>query len=95
MYVMYYALMLQCWQLVWILIKTNHTWLRVGCHSWYQSRTSIIRHWQPYFRKPTVRICFNACIRTIVVLIVGKLIGIYFLYLPSAIYFCNDAPTPR
>jgi hypothetical protein len=34
-----------------------------------------------------VRIRFNACIRTIVVLIGGKLIGIYFMYLLSAIYF--------
>jgi hypothetical protein len=30
-----------------------------------------------------VKICFNAHIRTIVVLIGGKLIGIYFLYLLS------------
>jgi hypothetical protein len=34
-----------------------------------------------------VRIHFNAHIRTIVVLTGGKLTGIYFLYLPSAIYF--------
>jgi hypothetical protein len=34
-----------------------------------------------------VRICFNARIRTIVVLTSGKLTGIYFLYLLSAIYF--------
>jgi hypothetical protein len=34
-----------------------------------------------------VRIHFNARIRTIVVLTGGKLTGIYFLYLPSAIYF--------
>jgi hypothetical protein len=33
MYVMYYALMLRCWQLVMILVKTNHPCLRVGCHS--------------------------------------------------------------
>jgi hypothetical protein len=30
MYVMYYALILWCWQLVWILVKTNHPCLRVG-----------------------------------------------------------------
>jgi hypothetical protein len=34
-----------------------------------------------------VRICFNAHIRTIVVLIGGKLTGIYFLYLLFVIYF--------
>jgi hypothetical protein len=34
-----------------------------------------------------VRICFNTCIRTIVVLTGGKLTWIYFLYLLSAIYF--------
>jgi hypothetical protein len=69
--------------------------LSVGCHSWYQSRTGIKRHWRPYFQKPTVRICFNVHIRTIVVLTGGKLTQIYFLYLLSTIYFCNDAPTPR
>jgi hypothetical protein len=83
----YYASMLQCWHLVWILVRTDHPCLGVGCHSWYQSHTSIIRHRRPYFQKPTVRIRFNAHIRTIVVLTGGKLTGIYFLYLLSAIYF--------
>jgi hypothetical protein len=32
MYVMYYASMLQCWQLIRILVKTNHPCSRVGCH---------------------------------------------------------------
>jgi hypothetical protein len=36
MYVMYYASILWCWQLVMILIKTNHPCLRVGHHSFYQ-----------------------------------------------------------
>jgi hypothetical protein len=83
----YYALMLRCWHLVWILIRTDHPCLVVGCHSWYQSHMSIIWHWRPYFQKPTVRICFNARIRTIVVLTGGKLTEIYFLYLLSVIYF--------
>jgi hypothetical protein len=83
----YYALMLWCWHLVWILVRTDNPCLRVGCHSWYQKHTSIIQHWRPYFWKPTVRIRFNARIGTIVVLIGGKLTGIYFLYLISAIYF--------
>jgi hypothetical protein len=83
----YYASMLRCWHLVWILVGTGHPCLGVGCHSWYQSHMSIIRHWRPYFRKPTERICFDARIRTIVVLTGGKLTGIYFLYLLSVIYF--------
>jgi hypothetical protein len=83
----YYSSMLQSWHIVWILVRTDHPCLGVGCHSCYQSHTSIIRHWRPYFRKPTMRIRFNTCIRTIVVLIGGKLIGIYFLYLLYAIYF--------
>jgi hypothetical protein len=33
MYVLYYASMLQCWQLVWILVRTNHPRLGVGCHT--------------------------------------------------------------
>jgi hypothetical protein len=32
MYVLYYASMLLCWHLVWILIRTNHPCLGVGCH---------------------------------------------------------------
>jgi hypothetical protein len=29
----YYASMLRCWHLVWILVRTNHPCLGVGCHS--------------------------------------------------------------
>jgi hypothetical protein len=47
----------------------------------------IIHHVRSYFRKPMVRIRFNAHIRTIVVVTGSKLTGIYFLYLLSAIYF--------
>jgi hypothetical protein len=50
MYVMYYASMLRCWQLVRILFMTNHPCLMVGHHSWYQSLMSIIPHWRPYFK---------------------------------------------
>jgi hypothetical protein len=32
MYVLYYESMLQCWQLVWILVRTNHPCLGVGRH---------------------------------------------------------------
>jgi hypothetical protein len=33
MYVLYYASMLRCWHLVWILVRTNHPCLSVGCHN--------------------------------------------------------------
>jgi hypothetical protein len=44
MYVLYYVSMLRCWHLVWILVRTNHPYVGVGCHSWYQSHMSIIQH---------------------------------------------------
>jgi hypothetical protein len=81
---MYYVSMLQRWQLVMILVKTNHPCLNVGHHSWYQSLMSIIRRLRLYFQKPTVRIHLDAHIRTIVVLTGGKLTRIYFLPLPYA-----------
>jgi hypothetical protein len=28
----YYASMLRCWHLVWILVRTDHPCLGVGCH---------------------------------------------------------------
>jgi hypothetical protein len=33
MYVLYYASMLRCWHIVWILVMTNHPCLGVGCHN--------------------------------------------------------------
>jgi hypothetical protein len=33
MYVLYYASMLQCWHLVWILVRTDHPCLGVGRHT--------------------------------------------------------------
>jgi hypothetical protein len=33
MYVLYYASMLQCWHLIWILVQTDHPCLGVRCHS--------------------------------------------------------------
>jgi hypothetical protein len=83
MYAMYYASMLRCWQLIRILIRTNHPYLRVERHSWYQSLTSIIHRSRPYFQKPTLRIRLDAHIRNIVVLTGGKLTWIYFLHLLS------------
>jgi hypothetical protein len=35
-----------------ILIKTNHPYLRVEYHNWYQSIMDIIHHALYYFRKP-------------------------------------------
>jgi hypothetical protein len=35
MYAMYYASMLQCWQLVRILVRTNCPRLRVGRHRYW------------------------------------------------------------
>jgi hypothetical protein len=32
MYVLYYAAMFRCWHLIWILVRTNHRCLGVGCH---------------------------------------------------------------
>jgi hypothetical protein len=32
MYVIYYASILHYWQLIKILVRTNHSYLRVGCH---------------------------------------------------------------
>jgi hypothetical protein len=42
MYAMYYALMLRCWQLIKILVRTNHPCLRVGCHNYTQILALII-----------------------------------------------------
>jgi hypothetical protein len=33
MYVLYYASMLRCWHLIWILVRTDHPCLGVGCHT--------------------------------------------------------------
>jgi hypothetical protein len=41
MYVMYYASMLRCWQLVWILVKTNHLFLWVGRHNIFMLRMIV------------------------------------------------------
>jgi hypothetical protein len=32
MYMLYYASMLQCWHLVWILVRSDYPCLGVGCH---------------------------------------------------------------
>jgi hypothetical protein len=42
MYVLYYASILWCWHLVWILVRTDYPCLGVGCHSWYQSQILIL-----------------------------------------------------
>jgi hypothetical protein len=50
-----------------ILFRTNHPYLRVGHHRWYQSITGVVHHVQSYFKKPTVMKYLEAHIRTIVV----------------------------
>jgi hypothetical protein len=50
MYVLYYASILRRWQLVWILVRTNHPFLGVGCHTpycrvpWHCSGASRVLH---------------------------------------------------
>jgi hypothetical protein len=56
MYILYYASMLQCWHLVWIMVMTDYPCLWVGCHSielvlapwkesvtWHGSMTTLAR----------------------------------------------------
>jgi hypothetical protein len=74
-----------------ILVTTNHPCLRVGHHSWYQSHYGYHTSRTTLFLKTVLRICLDAHIRTIVVLIGGMLIEIYFLQFT----FCYDASTPR
>jgi hypothetical protein len=61
-----------------ILVRTDHPYLRVGRHSWYQNRYGYNTSRTVLFSKTTVRIRLDAHIRTIVVLTGGKLTGIYF-----------------
>jgi hypothetical protein len=74
-----------------ILVWTDYPCLRVGHHSWYQSRYAYNTSCTVLFSKTAVRIRLDANIRTIVVLTGGKLTEIYFLQFT----FGNDAPTPR
>jgi hypothetical protein len=52
MYVLYYASMLWCWQLVWILVSTNHPCLGVGSHKYDAYDMIKLRSMQN--RNPTV-----------------------------------------
>jgi hypothetical protein len=55
MYVIYYALMLRCWQLVRILVKTNHPCLRVGHHNLKYYYSSIIECFgDEFLRRSTI-----------------------------------------
>jgi hypothetical protein len=72
---------------VMILVRTDHPYLRVRHHNWYQNRYEYNTSRTVLLSKAAVRIRLNAHIRTIVVLTGGNLTGIYFLYLLSAIYF--------
>jgi hypothetical protein len=68
--VMYYALMLRCWQVIRILVRTNYHCLRVRRHRWYQSHYSYNTSCMVIFLKTTVWIHLDA-----------RITGIYFLYL--------------
>jgi hypothetical protein len=70
-----------------ILVMTDHPYLGVGCHSWYQSHYEYNTSRSVLFLKTTVTLRLDAHIRTIVVLTCGNLTWIYFLYLLSTIYF--------
>jgi hypothetical protein len=70
-----------------ILVRTDHPCLRVGRHSWYQSHYGYNTSRTVLFLKTAMRKCLDAHIRTITILIGGKLTGIYLLYLLYAIYF--------
>jgi hypothetical protein len=67
--------------------EINHPCLRVGCHSWYQSITDVIHRVRTYLRKHMMRKRLDVHIRTIVILISGKLTAIYFMYLLYAFYY--------
>jgi hypothetical protein len=70
-----------------ILVWTNRHFYGRGCHRWYQRHYEYNTLHTVLFSKTVVRIRVDAHIRTIVVLTSGKLTGIYFLYILSAIYF--------
>jgi hypothetical protein len=47
MYVLYYASMLWYWHLVWILVRTDHPCLGVGCHTgtaWHMAARGYTPH---------------------------------------------------
>jgi hypothetical protein len=69
-----------------ILVRTDHPYLGVGCHSWYQRHHGYNTSRMALFLKTVVRTHLDAHIRTIVVLTGGKLTRIYFLYLLFTIY---------
>jgi hypothetical protein len=44
---MYYASMLQCWHLVWILVRTDHPCLGVGCHiGWFKRYLPVLQKFE-------------------------------------------------
>jgi hypothetical protein len=42
MYMLFYASMLRSWHLVWILVRTDHPCLGVGCHKHLHSRSCTV-----------------------------------------------------
>jgi hypothetical protein len=64
-----------------ILVTTNHPYLRVRCHSLYQSNYGCNTTRATIFVKTMVKKRLDAIIRTIVVLTGGKLTSFYFPHL--------------
>jgi hypothetical protein len=54
MYVLYYASMLQYWHLIWILVRTNHPCLGVGCHTHTHFKILHIESLEKIQKIPTV-----------------------------------------
>jgi hypothetical protein len=57
----YYASMLRCWHLVWILIRTDHPCLGVGCHNRATRSLSSLASQQTYRPGDHLRACARAC----------------------------------
>jgi hypothetical protein len=53
--VLYYVSMIWCWHLIWILVRTDHPCLGVGCHSKLPTTSLISKHAIPY------RTCGGTC----------------------------------
>jgi hypothetical protein len=62
-----------------IMVRTDHPYLRVGRHRWYQSHYVYNTSCMVLILKTAVRIRLDTHIRTIVVLTGGKLTMVYFL----------------
>jgi magnesium-transporting ATPase (P-type) len=86
----YYASMFRCWHLVWILVRTDHPYIGVGCH-----RVS-----EPYEYNMTLTAIFLKTYGEDTLQCMYKDYSSIERWqanrdLLSVFTFCNDAPTPR